>query len=59
MRSLSSSGFMQTGEELLCHGHGLLKDVLSVYLAQNNTEMHPCTHSGKLSKSEMPGGVPQ
>jgi hypothetical protein len=40
----------------LCHGNGLL---LPISLAQDNREMYPYTHSGKLSKNEMSGSVRQ
>jgi hypothetical protein len=41
----------------LCHGNGSQDEILSICLAQENRKMHPSTHSGKLSKNEMPGSV--
>jgi hypothetical protein len=41
----------------LCHGNGLPDMVVSVCLAQENWEMYPGTHFGKLCKNEMTGGV--
>jgi hypothetical protein len=40
-------------------GNGLPDEILSICLAQENREMYPQTHSGKLSKNEMPGSVRQ
>jgi hypothetical protein len=50
---------MQPGEEFLCHGNVLPDEILSICLAQENREMYPKTHFGKLSKNEMPGSVRQ
>jgi hypothetical protein len=39
--------------------NGSPDEILSICLAQENQEMYPWTHSGKLSKNEMPGSVRQ
>jgi hypothetical protein len=59
MYSLCSSCMMQPGEEFLCHGNGSPDEILQICLAQENREMYPKTHSGKLSKNEMPSSVRQ
>jgi hypothetical protein len=59
MHSLFSSCLMQPGEEFLCHGNVSPDEILSICLVQENQEMYPWTHSGKVSKNEMPGGVRQ
>jgi hypothetical protein len=59
MYSLFSSCLMQPGEEFLCHGNGSPDEILSICLGQEKREMYPFTHSGKLSKNEMPGCVRQ
>jgi hypothetical protein len=59
MHLLFSSCLMQPDEEFLCHGNGLPDEILSICLAQENREMYPWTHSGKLSKNEMSGSVRQ
>jgi hypothetical protein len=59
MHSLFSSCLMQPGEDFLCHGNGLPDEILSICLTQKNREMYLQTHSGKLSKNEMPGSVRQ
>jgi hypothetical protein len=46
-------------EEFLCHGNGSPEEILSICLAQENWQMYPWTHPGKLSKKEMPGSVRQ
>jgi hypothetical protein len=43
----------------LCHGNGSPDEILSICLAKENREMYPLTHSGKLSKNEMPCSVRQ
>jgi hypothetical protein len=40
-------------------GNGSPYEILPIYLAQENQEMYPKTHSGKLSKNKMPGSVQQ
>jgi hypothetical protein len=40
---------------ILSRGNGSLDDILSICLAQENRKMAPVTHSGRLSKNEMPG----
>jgi hypothetical protein len=50
---------MQLGEDFLCYENGSPDQILSIYLAQENREMYPWTHSDKLSKNEMPGSVRQ
>jgi hypothetical protein len=59
MHSLFSSCLMQPGEEFLCHRNDSPDEILSICLAQENREMYPKTHSGKLSKNKMPGSVRQ
>jgi hypothetical protein len=54
--SLFFSSLMQPGEEL-CHGKGSPDEILSICLAQENWEMYPSTHFGKLSKNKMPGSI--
>jgi hypothetical protein len=41
MYSLFSYLFMQPGEEFLCHRNGLLDEILSICLTQENREMYP------------------
>jgi hypothetical protein len=43
----------------LCHGNGSPDEILSICLAQENREMYPQTHSGKLSKNEVSGNIRQ
>jgi hypothetical protein len=43
----------------LLYGNGSPNEILSICLTQENREMYPYTHSGKLSKNEMPGSVRQ
>jgi hypothetical protein len=51
MHSLFSSCLMQPGEEFLCHGNGSPdNEILLNCLAQENREMYPWTHSGKLRR---------
>jgi hypothetical protein len=50
---------MQTGEQFLCHVNGSADEILSICLVEENLEMYRQTYSGKLSKNEMPGSVPQ
>jgi hypothetical protein len=59
MHSLFSSCLMEPGEELLCHRNSSPDEILLICLAQENHEMYPWTHSGMLSKNEMPGSVRQ
>jgi hypothetical protein len=42
---------MQPGEEFLCHGNGSPDEILSICLAQENREIYPSTHSGKLVRT--------
>jgi hypothetical protein len=49
--SLFSSCMMEPCEQFLCHGNGSSDEVLSIYLAQENRQMYPYTHSVKLSKN--------
>jgi hypothetical protein len=51
------SCFMHSGEEFVCHGNCSPDKMLSICLAQKNREMYPQSHSGKLSKDKVPGGV--
>jgi hypothetical protein len=44
-------------KEFLCHRYDTQDEILSMYLAQENREMYSYTHSGKLSRNEMPGSV--
>jgi hypothetical protein len=57
MHALFSSCLMQSDEEFLCHGNGSPDEIFSICLVQENQEVYPWTHSGKLSKKEMPDSV--
>jgi hypothetical protein len=40
-------------------GNGSPDEILSICLAQENREMYPQTHSGKLNRNKIPGSVRQ
>jgi hypothetical protein len=51
---------MQTGEEfILWHGKGLPNEILSIFWHKRIGKNIPKTHSGKLSKNEIPDSVRQ